>query len=521
MFTNNTDVVHTRHWQQQQQQQHKGKKKRRRWHAFTILVLLVTSTILVLVLYVELLLYGWELSDVATINNVAVIVSSSISSSRNRRPTIDSIKVVKPRATIAYAVSLTSCGTDTSGSSSGGGHSHDASFHEGAAVLKHSIHLSSIRNNNNHNNDYNNNSTNSQQRRRRGSIFDYQMIAFVHPSATHCSHIFTTLGYQVLIRNTPFNISDIQGEFFREHIGKSGCCGEKEYIKLYAYTLVDYPIVVHLDLDTLLLQPLDDLFLAMLGHDENEEEEMSSIQSRIPIMYNKSLPTNTKSIAAYFTRDYNMINPGHKHVGVQGGLLIVKPNMDAFHEYLAIVLKGKFANGAGWYDHKGGETYGGYFGAQQIQGIVSFYYDYYHPNTGIELNRCYINAMADAPRNHKGLCRDGQPICEDCRLTNVNDIMSVHFTLCNKPWKCPFVSSTSSQQDSICNMFHTQWFRIRHDLEKTLILASKTTTTSIVHDGNEYTSLGQGRYMPEIFHGYCNSHGERGYIPLSTTKKLG
>ena len=125
----------------------------------------------------------------------------------------------------------------------------------------------------------------------------------------------------------------------------------------------------------------------------------------VSVMYNKSLPTNTKSIAAYFTRDYNMINPGHKHVGVQGGFLIVKPNVNAVNEYIAIVLKGKFANGAGWYDHKGGETYGGYFGAQQIQGIVSFYYDYYHTNTGIELNRCYINAMAvaDAPRNHKGL----------------------------------------------------------------------------------------------------------------------
>ena len=76
----------------------------------------------------------------------------------------------------------------------------------------------------------------------------------------------------------------------------------------------------------------------------------------VSVMYKKSLPTNTKSIAAYFTRDYNMINPGHKHVGVQGGFLIVKPNVNAINEYIAIVLKGKFANGDGWYDHKCGET---------------------------------------------------------------------------------------------------------------------------------------------------------------------
>lgn len=47
-----------------------------------------------------------------------------------------------PKATIAYAVSLTSCGRIRNG----GGHSSDPSFHEGAAVLKHSIHLASIRN---------------------------------------------------------------------------------------------------------------------------------------------------------------------------------------------------------------------------------------------------------------------------------------------------------------------------------------------------------------------------------------
>ncbi len=50
----------------------------------------------------------------------------------------------KARATIAYAVSLTSCGDMAH--RTGGGHSADPSFGEGAAVLKHSIHLSSIRN---------------------------------------------------------------------------------------------------------------------------------------------------------------------------------------------------------------------------------------------------------------------------------------------------------------------------------------------------------------------------------------
>ena len=37
------------------------------------------------------------------------------------------------------------------------------------------------------------------------------------------------------------------------------CCGASEFIKLHAYTLTEYHRVVHLDVDTLLLHPLDRL----------------------------------------------------------------------------------------------------------------------------------------------------------------------------------------------------------------------------------------------------------------------
>ena len=179
------------------------------------------------------------------------------------------------------------------------------------------------------------------------------MIAFVHPNAESCSHVFSDLGYTIQIRDTPFDVTKIQGKFLREHVVKSGCCGEKEYLKLYAYTLLDYPIVIHLDLDSLILKPLDDLFIAMLGNDERSSgngmlsKEVKDAQSRVPVMFNDPLPEINK-LDAYFTRDYNMVNPGHKHVGVQGGFLIVKPNTDAFNEYVNIVLEGKFFQGGGW-----------------------------------------------------------------------------------------------------------------------------------------------------------------------------
>jgi hypothetical protein len=334
------------------------------------------------------------------------------------------------------------------------------------------------------------------------------MIAFVHPTAESCSDIFRSLGYTVQIRDTPFNVTDIKKQFLRENVVKSGCCGEKEYLKLYAYALLEYPIVVHLDLDSLVLKPMDDLFLAMMGTNAEHRsdivsgngntdglfssKETTDARSRIPVMFDNPLPGN--SIDAYFTRDYNMINPGHKHVGVQGGFLVVKPSMDAFDEYVDIVLEGRFIKGAGW-----DGSYGGYFGAQQIQGICSYFYDARHPGTGVELNRCYYNNMADEPREtSSGKCRDGHDDCQDCRYTPIEDIKSVHFTLCSKPWKCPHWHT-----GSICAKFHHEWFRIRQDLDRSRVL----------QNGIEFKSP-SGKYQPELFLGYCKSGGDRGYIPI-------
>ena len=105
---------------------------------------------------------------------------------------------------------------------------------------------------------------------------------------------------------------------------------------------------MHLDLDSLILQPFDDLYDSMLNGDNGA----------LPVMHNKMVPRN---IEAFYTKDYNMVQPGHKHPGVQGGFLVIKPSMDYFEEYKQVILEGNFKKGAGW-----GKKYGGYFGAQQI-----------------------------------------------------------------------------------------------------------------------------------------------------------
>jgi len=143
-----------------------------------------------------------------------------------------------------------------------------------------------------------------------------------------------------------------------------------------------------------------------------------------------------------------------------------------------------------------------HFSAQQIQGICSYYYDYKHPVTAVELNRCYYNAMVDSPRQESSnKCRDGRPTCQDCRETPVDQIKSVHFTLCQKPWNCPQWTGLSDATKQLCRSLHAEWFRIRDDLEKSI---------AIKHGA--VLSKPSGQLMPEVFHGYCKERG--GYIPI-------
>jgi hypothetical protein len=90
--------------------------------------------------------------------------------------------------TIGYAVSVTGCGSDP--------------ITEGAAVLKHSIHLTSIR--------------------AGVGKYDYKLYAIVHPDAMECGAPLEELGYTVLKRETPIAVKDIKGKFLRERIESNG-----------------------------------------------------------------------------------------------------------------------------------------------------------------------------------------------------------------------------------------------------------------------------------------------------------
>ena len=127
--------------------------------------------------------------------------------------------------------------------------------------------------------------------------YDYKMYAIHHPNATKCAKALEDLGYELIERTTPVRVDEIEGNYLRERIESNGCCGSKELIKLEAYTMTQYPIVVHVDLDFLFLKPIDVLFDVMLDKTGNLEKYRPSLDLMFP---NQTMPNRVNAI---FTRD--------------------------------------------------------------------------------------------------------------------------------------------------------------------------------------------------------------------------
>lgn len=362
-----------------------------------------------------------------------------------------------PSSAIAYAASVTGCGSDSS-------------LVDGAAILKHSIHLSSVHGN---------------------GRYDYKMYAIVTPEAMSCAAPLEDIGYTIIQRDTPVAVDEIQGDFLRSRIQSNGCCGEKELIKFEAYTLIQHPLVVHLDLDVLVLKPLDNLFDLMLGKGSDKSDIMWKDQP---------LP---ERIDAAFTRDYNMVPASRKYKPVQGGFLVLRPSMETYKEIVEIIRKGDFVEGKGW-----GSVMGLFYGSMTFQGLIPYFYDVVKPGYAVELNRCIYNNMCDNPRDKRtvndvvdGNCRDGRDDCEDCRSQPIEDIVTTHYTLCQKPWLC-LPHNQDQIQHRLCRKLHQEWFRIRSSLEESW----------------GRSGFGPGQYQRDQFYGFCEKHSEKGYVRIDHPK---
>lgn len=358
------------------------------------------------------------------------------------------------------------------------------------------------------------------------------MYAIVH--AQNCaSHapILEGLGYKTLIRNPPVALEDIINESYRHFVQNENCCGADEFLKLYAYTLFDHPISVHWDMDVALLQPLDELYDAMLYGKGSSEGQAARAQLQLSFPQ-QQLPDQ---IDAFFTKDVTSSQPWEIRQGIQGGFLMARPSQELFDKYLDFVTNGDFlqgrGNGFGW----GGLGYGGFQGAMAYQGATAYLYDILYPDHGVPLNPCVYNqVVADVlwrgphKMEHHLQCRQyphngytfenntlQQGACQDCRITPISETKTVHYTACKKPWECrdprprrPREKSQKYRLDNLtnrttCHQLFAEWFRLRQDFEMQLQTASLGRVSPSPHDGE---------YLPGAFLGYCRGAGQ--YIPM-------
>jgi len=253
----------------------------------------------------------------------------------------------------------------------------------------------------------------------RDCVFNqFDLVAIIGGTATMegTGKSLKRLGFTVLQRDFPVKVEEIQGEYLRKTIASDGCCGEKELLKLHAFTLTDFYRVVAVDLDVIFLRNLDPL-LAM----------------------------DTEIV---FTVDIGMAIAKAHLPPVQGGLFVIKPSQEAFDALVGIVRKGDYFEETGW----GGLYIGWNYGGKTIQGLYQYYYGKIaRPELSYEADRCVYNAMYDREDD-----------CKDVRIgsggPDGKGLRTMHFTVCQKP--------TSCNPKPWCADAHKRWNELRVEVEK-------------------------------------------------------
>ena len=449
--------------------------------------------------------------------------------------------------TIAYVVPLWNC--------------KDKALTDAAITLRHSIHLQSKR-------------STPDNTRSKGSVFsvyDYHMYALVlDTAASTCPdqlQIMTQLGYTVVTVANPVEKSKIRSEPLQQFMGKEKGQTMKDYIQLQAHVVVKEDVMVVLELDTLVLKPLDPLFDAILNTSNTARQQIHLEPSTTATAEaTTALPPTTSHsrIDAFFVRDYPHTGYNRTPVVMVPGFWVARRDPTIVKQALDVIYKPNiYKQGndptSGW-GEKGYTMY--YSGGMTFAGFYTYFMDHIMPTSrAVELNSCRYhhsgqdNLFRNAPRFHpalaeryKGQCRSGAKQCEDCTKTAMTDIYTVHYSpLCKKSWTCTGEGSEGGGDNGMkvntrmgkigkyihhlvgdhqyrllyphrsrmnlithcflssdhCLKMQKKWHEIRKDAEDTL--RAKAKDSKLLATGN------QGQYKPGVFKGHCSAAGGAGY----------
>ena len=106
---------------------------------------------------------------------------------------------------------------------------------------------------------------------------------------------------------------------------------------------------------------------------------------------------------------------------------------------------GDFREGSGW----GGSHIGWTYGGRTVQGLLSFYYNRHAaPSASREIDSCRFYGMSEQRMEWpRGPAKYG-----NCSKLPVEELHTVHFTRCQKPWAC------HPSKEPQCAPLHDAWW---------------------------------------------------------------
>eukprot|EP01084_Bolivina_argentea_P259071 437015_1 len=238
------------------------------------------------------------------------------------------------------------------------------------------------------------------------SKHNIHLIALVHKDVKYCLPILEFMGYEIRSYDTPFHISDVLNKKIAAEMKTDGCCGILEALKLWAWTWTEFDVVLSIDADVHFHQNFDELF------------ELNTTLGW------------THGATAHMNQEL-----------MNGGYLIIRPNIEHYNDMIALLVEGDFRDGSGWKGSGIGWVYGG----RTIQGIVPYYYLKVAIGDETEFERCKYNNMVEI---------------EKCRNWTFPMVTSNHFTWCQKPWYC-----ITHQGQSLCDAFRKHWWERSNKFE--------------------------------------------------------
>jgi len=342
---------------------------------------------------------------------------------------------------VAYVIPIVSCKE--------GNVPDDAALYDAAAVLAHSIRKNSV----------------SDPHSK--SQYSYDLIAMFHPEVVTCEGnnralLLKSLGYKIMVMDIPVPLTDIQGAFLRNSIVKVGGGGEKDWIKINVFSLHHYAIAVLLDIKTIILQPLDELFNLF----SRQQDDL------VPVFSGEVVPTakthkdiQPSVLNLLFARVYTTVEPQNFATGINTAFLVLRPSLDIFNEMKTVLATGSYNYANGWGSQADKSSY---YRSAQTRGFLAYFFTDIQPHTSLEIDRCVYGNIADIPYirvEGAKVCRDtqlpfGGDNCRDCRDAPIENIRSIEFGACGDPWSCGPVHLMTPT----CKNFHALWHQLRMDL---------------------------------------------------------